>query len=122
MRSVEPSLPTHGPGCLPAPPAGELALPSDFKDFQRRVKAQGRRAVWDALCPVCRARVRLGVARRFRGRAIILSTILIGNALISAFASKAEMAPLIGVAGIIVCILLACTPVWLRDWQLKSAQ
>lgn len=121
MSNVEASAPAHARECLTAAPDGELFLPTDHHEFQRRAKAQGRRAAWDALCPVCRARVRLAVARRFRSRAIVLSILMIGNALFSAVASKAEMAPMTAVGGVAVCVLLAYMPVWLRTKQLHTA-
>lgn len=118
---MEAHAPAHAqPGCLTDAPAGALFRPSDYAEFQRRAKTQGRRAAWSGMCPVCQARVRLSVARRFRSRAIVLSVIMIGNALLSAVASKAEMAPITAIGGIAVCVLLAYMPVWLRTKQLQS--
>lgn len=110
----------HLPTCPPSP--ATVPPESLWKVFRRRSQALGIRGAWAELCPACVARARLGYAMAFRRRAMVLSTMLVGFAMLDAHArAKDGMSVLATAIGWTVCLLLATVPVWIRSRQLQQA-
>lgn len=97
-------------------------IETDLRTYRRLARERGRRLAWSDLCPLCQARVRLGVARHFRSRANVLSGLLIASALASATISGEGLTAVHAAGYLVFCSLLAAMPVWLRHSQLDRVQ